>query len=129
MRKVFKRSRNIAVLTITMLPTFAFADEAAEQIDRGSSIFAESCAVCHGEDGSGGAAYPNSIVGSSIAKYRTAKGLFDYNQMMMPFNDPSLLSAEEKLDVTAYILSLSGFLNEGSEPITAENAEHVTLNP
>lgn len=80
------------------------------QIAEGQRLYAENCAVCHGEDGRRGAGFQTPIWGerTQIGKFNTAFGLFEYNQMMMPFDDPTRLTDEQKLAITAYMLANHG---------------------
>jgi cytochrome c len=89
---------------------------ASSQVERGRAVYAETCAVCHGEDGRGGAGFGNPIwgEGAQIRKFRHAAGLLEYNLMLMPFDDPTRVSDEDKLAVTAYILARHGLIEEGA---------------
>lgn len=80
------------------------------QIVEGQRLYAENCAACHGEDGRRGAGFQTPIWGerTQIRKFETALGLFEYNQMMMPFDDPTRLSDAQKLAITAYMLANHG---------------------
>jgi mono/diheme cytochrome c family protein len=85
------------------------------QITQGAALFQETCALCHGAAGRGGEGYPNPIwgAGAQIRKFKTAQGLFEYHQLLMPFNDPSLLDDEQKMAVTAYVLANHGVMGRG----------------
>lgn len=76
----------------------------------------ENCAACHGDDGQRGAAYQTPIWGAraQIRKFETALGLFEYNQLTMPFNDPNQINDVEKLAIVAFILA-----NHGAMPASA----------
>lgn len=80
------------------------------QVAEGQRLYAENCAMCHGEDGRRGAGFQTPIWGerTQITKFGTALGLFEYNQMMMPFDDPARLSDEQKWAITAYMLANHG---------------------
>lgn len=100
----------------------AFA--ASSQVERGRAVYAETCAVCHGEDGRGGAGFGNPIwgEGAQIRKFRHAAGLLEYNLMLMPFDDPTRVSDADKLAVTAYILARHGAIEEGANLSESEAA-------
>ncbi|WP_191086007.1 c-type cytochrome [Roseococcus microcysteis] len=80
------------------------------QVAEGQRLYAENCAMCHGEDGRRGAGFQTPIWGeqTQITKFSTALGLFEYNQMMMPFDDPDRLNDEQKWAITAYMLANHG---------------------
>lgn len=87
------------------------------QIAEGARLFAETCAICHGADGRGGQGYPNPIwgEGAQIRKFSHAQGLFEYNQLLMPFDDPTKLDTDEKWAVVAYILANHGVIARDAE--------------
>src|ERR1700742_1546547 len=58
----------------------------AAQADRGAATYKDNCALCHGEDMSGGAGIP-ALNGPDFAfgyKGKPAQALFDYVRMNMP---------------------------------------------
>jgi mono/diheme cytochrome c family protein len=98
------------------------------QLERGRAVYAEACAVCHGEDGRGGAGFANPIwgEGAQIRKFRHAAGLLEYNLMLMPFDDPTRVSDDDKLAVTAYILARHGALAQGAS-LSESNAAAIAI--
>lgn len=106
------RPRRAPLLLLAAALSLAAGKAAAssEQFLRGQAAFAETCAQCHGATGRGGPGYANPIwgQGAQIAKYKTAAGLFEYNQLLMPFDDPTRVSDEAKWAVTLYILANHG---------------------
>lgn len=88
----------------------------SRQVSEGQRLYMENCAVCHGENGQRGAAYQTPIWGprAQIRKFETALGLFEYNQLTMPFNDPNQINDLEKLAVVAFLLA-----NHGAMPASA----------
>jgi mono/diheme cytochrome c family protein len=100
----------------------------SEQFRQGEALFQEYCALCHGANGRGGQGYANPIwgQGAQIRKFRTAQGLFEYNQLLMPFNDPTLLTEEQKWAVTTYILANHSALRR-SDTLDPAKAIEVTI--
>lgn len=90
---------------------------ASPQLAEGRRLFAEACAQCHGDDGRAGAGYQTPIwgQGAKIARFETAMGLFEYHQMMMPFDDPTKLTDAEKWAITAFLLVNHGALASDAE--------------
>lgn len=82
----------------------------SRQVAEGHRLYMENCAACHGEDGQRGAAYQTPIWGprAQIRKFETALGLFEYNQLTMPFNDPNQINDVEKLAIVAFLLASHG---------------------
>lgn len=98
------------------------------QVAEGQRLYAENCALCHGEDGRRGAGFQTPIWGerTQIGKFSNALGLFEYNQMMMPFDDPTRLTDAQKLAITAYMLANHGAIARNAT-LDAGNAATVQI--
>jgi cytochrome c len=94
-------------------------------VSEGRTIFAESCAACHGDKGQGqladvlvggkgtlASAKPVKTVGSY---WPYATTLYDYVHRAMPFNAPQSLSPDQVYAVTAYVLYLNGIVPENGQ--------------
>ena len=90
----------------------------------GAKIFAEQCALCHGDGGKGGHAArliggpPKATLdgGKTIANYWPyATTLFDFIRRAMPFPAPRSLSDDQVYALVAYILSENKLIGEGDE--------------
>jgi mono/diheme cytochrome c family protein len=116
----------IVFLTVLIVSVVRATD--SEQIKQGAALFQEYCIVCHGENGQGGAGYANPIWGKSaqIRKFKNAQGLFEYHQLLMPFNDPSLLDEEQKWAVTAFLLVKHEVL-KGEETLEPAKAAQLAI--
>lgn len=82
----------------------------SKQVQEGRGHYAETCVVCHGEDGKRGEGFQTPIWGQGsfiAAKFGNAQALIEYMQLM-PFNDPSLLDETQKIAVVAFMLSNHG---------------------
>ena len=88
---------------------------ASPQIIDGAQLYQINCSVCHGVNGRDAVAFPRPIwgQGQDIKKFLTAKGLFDYLQMLMPFDDPNKINDQQKTAITAFML-----LQNGNVPAT-----------
>jgi mono/diheme cytochrome c family protein len=102
--------RHLALATLAMSVMASFASANSPQVAEGQRLYMENCATCHGEDGRRGAGFQTPIWGqrTQIRKFETAQGLFEYNQMMMPFDDPSRLTDEQKWAIVAFLLANHG---------------------
>lgn len=75
---------------------------------RGASIYAVSCARCHGADGAGMSKVPalwgakSFSIGASMARVERAASFIRHN---MPFDKPGTLSDQEAFDVATFITS------------------------
>jgi mono/diheme cytochrome c family protein len=105
------------IAAMPALAGFALAATAATaqpapspQVAEGQRLYAENCAACHGDDGRRGAAFQTPIWGerAQIARFSNALGLFEYNQMLMPFDEPTRLNDAQKLAIIAYMLANHG---------------------
>jgi S-disulfanyl-L-cysteine oxidoreductase SoxD len=89
-------------------------------VREGETIFAQSCASCHGAKGEGNPA--DRLVGG-FGTLATAKPvrtvgsfwpypstLFDYIRRAMPFNAPQSLTADQVYAVSAYVLYLNNIV-------------------
>jgi len=83
---------------------------ASAQIADGANLYQANCAICHGANGRDAAAFPRPIwgQGQDIKKFLTSKGLFEYLQMLMPFDDPNKINNQQKTAITAFMLFQNG---------------------
>lgn len=105
----------------------AIAQDSA-QVAQGRALYAEHCALCHGADGRRGQGFQTPIWGAQtqIGKFGTAQGMFEYMQLLMPFQDPSLLTDEQKLATVAYMLANHGAMPRTGE-VTAANMASIPI--
>jgi cytochrome c len=111
----------LAALAVSSVALASGTSPRSQQVSQGARLFAENCAACHGDDGRAGAGYQTPIwgQGAKIARFETAMGLFEYNQMMMPFDDPTKLSDEDKWAISAYMLANHGAIAPTAELVPA----------
>lgn len=108
-----KRSALWGAYVLVAISAFAAGRASAadsEQVSRGSMLYANHCARCHGSDGQRGEGYQTPIwgPGTQIVKFGHAQGLFEYMQMLMPFDDPARVTDAQKWDIVAYMLTNHG---------------------
>ncbi len=76
--------------------------------EAGKTLYARSCAQCHGQDGQGMGAFPplwgaeSFNLGAGMARLNTAAAFIKWN---MPLGQGGSLSNEEAYDVAAFVLS------------------------
>ena len=82
------------------------------QVLSGEVLYQQHCALCHGVKGRDATVFPRPIwgPGHDLAKFQHARGLFEYLQLLMPFDDPAKLDDTAKTAITAYILAQNGNL-------------------
>jgi mono/diheme cytochrome c family protein len=119
--------RHVFALAFALLVAFpAAADQA--QLERGRAIFAEYCTLCHGADGRRGQGFQTPIWGSQtqIAKFGNALGLFEYNEVLMPFDGPDKIDEAAKWAVTLYLLVNHGAMQAG-QSLGRANAASIPI--
>ena len=82
-----------------------------EQAKRGADVYAEKCAMCHG-DSLGGVESAPALTGPAF--YATWEGetlnsLFERIRMSMPQDNPGSLSRAQNADIVAHILHIGGY--------------------
>jgi mono/diheme cytochrome c family protein len=120
-------------MRIVVLATFliaigcpAVADES--QFVKGQALYGEFCSRCHGADGKRGEGFQTPIWGqqTQISKFQNAMGLFEYNEVMMPFDGPDKLNEDQKWDVLNYLLVNHGAIQRG-QTLNRANAAQIQI--
>jgi mono/diheme cytochrome c family protein len=89
------------------------------QVVSGEKLYQQYCSTCHGVKGRDATVFPRPIWGdrADLAKFATTRGLFEYLQMLMPFDDPSKINDEQKTSIVAFMAVMHGSLKpEESQP-------------
>jgi cytochrome c len=88
---------------------------ASAQVLSGAQLYQQHCALCHGAKGRDASVFPRPIwgPGHDIGKFGTAKGLFEYMQMLMPFDNPAKIDDDAKTAIVAYMLVRNGDMKAG----------------
>ncbi len=86
--------------------------QASAQVLLGAKLYQQNCALCHGAKGRDATVFPRPIwgPGHDIGKFTSAKGLFEYLQMLMPFDDPAKVDDAGKTAIVGYMLVRNGSL-------------------
>jgi cytochrome c len=100
-------------------PSSVFAQDAppppagaSAQVLMGAQLYQQNCALCHGAKGRDASVFPRPIwgAGHDIGKFANAKGLFEYVQLLMPFDDPAKIDDAAKTAIVVYMLVRNGSL-------------------
>ena len=88
-----------------------------EQATRGSAVYADQCARCHGADLTGGDEVPPLTGGQFLSNWNTlsVNALFERIRVSMPADRPGRLSRQQDADILAYVLSFDKFPSGKSE--------------
>src|SRR6202167_2759294 len=115
---------DIAEWDINILPDGSNLPPGSGVAAEGAAIFAEKCALCHGDHGQGGHAVrliggpakASLDGGKTIANYWPyATTLFDFIRRSMPFTQPRSLTDHEVYSLVAYILAENKLIGEDDE--------------
>ena len=113
---------DLAAWNINVLPDGRNLPAGSGTAAQGAPIYAQKCALCHGEGGKGGIS--TAVVGSppmtSMSSPKTianfwpyATTLFDFIRRAMPYHAPRSLSDDEVYALTAYLLAANKIIGEG----------------
>ena len=115
---------DIAAWDISIMPDGTGLPPGAGTAAQGAPIYAQKCAVCHGESGKGGIAAAlvgGQPVSNAIETTKTianfwpySSTLFDFIRRAMPWNKPRTLTNDEVYALTAYILALNKIIGESN---------------
>ncbi|MBX9775261.1 MAG: cytochrome c [Xanthobacteraceae bacterium] len=126
--KTIRNAMGCLLLGAALLTGAAVRANDSEQVRLGGMLYKEHCAKCHGENGKSGPGYPHPMWGdgAQIRKFKHAQGLIEYNRLLMPFDNPGILTDEQILAVTAFVLANHGTLAQGQN-LDAGNAAKVMI--
>jgi cytochrome c len=100
-----------------------------EQAKRGETVYAKSCAACHGEALIGGNAPP--LKGDEFAFLwgdKSVGELFDRMKTLMPPENPNGLPTDSYLDVTAFVLRANSYpAGEKAMPADKESLDRIFI--
>jgi len=128
----------IAAWDIDVRPDGDGLPEGRGTVAEGEAIFAEACAVCHGDFGEGRDRWPVLAGGQdSLTADRPVKTIgsywpylstvYDYLRRAMPFGDARSLSDDDVYAVTAYLLYLNDVVTEEDFELSKQNFTSVRL--
>jgi len=107
-------------------------------VSEGEVIFAEKCAVCHGDFGEGRDRWPVLAGGQDTLKAERPEKtigsywpylstVYDYVRRAMPFGDARSLSDDDVYAITAYLLYLNDVVTDEEFELSKENFASVHL--
>jgi mono/diheme cytochrome c family protein len=126
----------IAAWDISILPDGTGLPKGSGTPAQGAVIYADRCALCHGDNGKGGSAAAlvsdREIAGIS-ASQKTIKNfwpysttIFDFVRRAMPFQTPRSLTDDEVYALTAYILAENKLIG-ANEMMNAQTLPKVKM--
>jgi len=120
----------VAALDIDVSPNGAGLPAGSGTPEQGATVFAASCASCHGKNGEGTPPLYPQLVGGPKGAFNFATDfkiprtignywpyattVFDYVRRAMPLTTPGSLTPDQTYAVTAYLLNREGLLPAGA---------------
>jgi cytochrome c len=103
----------------------------------GKQLFADNCAICHGDNGKGGiveavvADNPPPLSGPGSIKsignfWPAATTIFDFIRRAMPFTQPLTLTDDQVYALTAYLLNINKVIGD-TEVMDAKSLPQVKM--
>jgi cytochrome c len=119
-------AEEVRELDISVAPDGSGLPNGHGTVNQGRQIYQNLCANCHGDRGQGLSQYPAVAGGQGTLKsnnpVRTvgsywpyATSVWDYIHRKMPYARPGTLTPDETYAVTAFILYLSGIVDEKAD--------------
>ena len=115
---------DIAGWDISILPDGTGLPPGSGVSAQGARVYAQKCAMCHGENGKGGP-YGAVVGGGPLTGPGSVKTIanfwpysttiFDFIRRAMPWQQPRTLTNDEVYALTAYILALNNLIGENDE--------------
>jgi len=127
----------IAAWDISILPDGTGLPKGSGTPAQGAVIYAEKCALCHGDNGKGGgpaaALVSDNVIAGISASQKTIKNfwpysttIFDFVRRAMPFQTPRSLTDDEVYALTAYILAENKLIG-ANEMMNAQTLPQVKM--
>ncbi len=127
---------DIAAWDISILPDGTGLPKGSGTPAQGAAIYAEKCALCHGDKGKGGVAaalVSDARIDGISASQKTIRNfigdsttIFDFIRRAMPFQAPRSLSDDEAYALTAYILAENKLIG-ATDVMNAESLPKVKM--
>jgi len=128
----------IAAWDIDVRPDGTGLPEGRGTVAEGEVIFAEQCAVCHGDFGEGRDRWPVLAGGQDTLKAERPEKtigsywpylstVYDYVRRAMPFGDARSLSDDDVYAITAYLLYLNDVVTDEAFELSKESFTSIHL--
>ncbi len=128
---------SLIAFSLTLVPNRAAAGQGGvytnAQAQRGETLYAKNCALCHGAQLEGGSSTP--LVGSRfLAKWgqgnHNVNELYYITRTQMPYGAGGTLTRQHYIDIVAFILKANGFKSGGRElPADAAFLKQIKIEP
>jgi len=107
-------------------PTKTSGSTVGQLANLGQAVFTRSCVRCHGDKGQGGSG--SALIGTQaqLSRYTNALGLLDKMRTTMPRGAPGSLSAEEYLQLLAFLLQQNNVL-QANAPLDSSGLASIVL--
>ena len=116
-----------AALAVGLLAVGAVVAVTDAQVERGATVYEQSCATCHGSAGNDGFATPLLGTGT-LVRFASTRELYDYTSATMPLAAEGSLTERQYLDAIAWLLVQRG-QTAGTAELTLATLEATPLHP
>ena len=116
-----------AALAVGLLAVGAVVAVTDAQVERGATVFEQSCATCHGSAGNDGFATPLLGTGT-LVRFASTRELYDYTSATMPLAAEGSLTERQYVDAIAWLLVQRGQAT-GATELTLATLEATPLHP
>jgi S-disulfanyl-L-cysteine oxidoreductase SoxD len=114
---------DLAPWDLTVMPDGSGLPPGSGTPAQGKTLFADNCALCHGDEGKGGiveavvVTNPPPLTGPGSVKsignfWPVATTLFDFIRRAMPFTQPRSLTDDQVYALSAYLLYMNKVISE-----------------
>jgi S-disulfanyl-L-cysteine oxidoreductase SoxD len=114
---------DLAPWDLTVMPDGTGLPSGSGTAAEGKALFADNCALCHGDEGKGGIVEavvvnnPPPLTGPGSVKsignfWPVATTLFDFIRRAMPYTQPRSLTDDQVYALTAYLLYMNKVIGE-----------------
>ncbi|NRG19314.1 cytochrome c [Rhizobiales bacterium] len=128
----------VAAWDIDIRPDGTGLPDGKGNVSDGEEIFAERCAVCHGDFGEGVDRWPVLAGGhGTLSSDRPVKTIgsywpylstvYDYINRAMPFGEAQSLTPDEVYAITAYLLYMNDVVTDDEFELSKENFTEIRL--
>lgn len=128
----------VAAWDIDIRPDGTGLPEGSGNVADGEEIFAERCAVCHGDFGEGVDRWPVLAGGhGTLSSDRPVKTIgsywpylstvYDYINRAMPFGEAQSLTTDEVYAITAYLLYMNDVVTDDEFELSKENFTDIRM--
>lgn len=117
------RSIGFALMLLLAATGCGVGGPSIEELEAERTVYVQQCAACHEVPGAIGP----PLYARVLVSYGTARRLFDYLRLAMPYQEPRSLTDEEYWMSVAHLLRSRGFIDSATT-VNAQTAPGIELD-